>query len=315
MTKKIAAAVAAAALLVSCAAAEPDRSVGETTTSEPEYTAPAESDTSAAESSSEAVSEDIPEEDLTPIYDFQPIVEAYLSGDASGLSERDSEIYSAAVKAIGSFYSEGMTEEEIVLAAHDWLVTNVTYDSKMLLPIPKQSPDSENPYGTLINGEGICMGYTSTFQMFMEMLGVKCGIVRGVALDEEHAWNTVEIGGKLYNIDVTWDDFIPDEPGRQAFHMYSLVPDSVMRVEHIWDESSTPPADNDDLIYYKSRGLYAESKSEVAEILKAAYQSGAATAEVMTPESGILSFYNVSEYWEIELGSYTVTIYWFKEAG
>ena len=103
MTKKIAAAVAAAALLVSCAAAEPDRSVGETTTSEPEYTAPAESDTSAAESSSEAVSEDIPEEDLTPIYDFQPIVEAYLSGDASGLSERDSEIYSAAVRQSEAF--------------------------------------------------------------------------------------------------------------------------------------------------------------------------------------------------------------------
>ena len=250
--------------------------------------------------------------ELTPIYDTDPISEAYRSGDDSKLSDKDKEIYYAAVAAIGNFHNDGMSEMETVIAAHDWIVTHTTYDKGMLLPIPEHSPDSVNPYGVLINGESICMGYTTTFHMFMDMLGVESVIVRGSSDGEEHAWNMVKLGEKWYHVDVTWDDFIPDEPDRQAFHLYTLVTDSVMKDMHVWDDSATEPADDDSLIYYKIKGLYADTKDEVEQILNATYESGAKTAEVMTPNSGVQVFKNVSSYWIVELGEYTVTLYWFR---
>ena len=263
---------------------------------------PAESDESAE-----------PDEDgLTPIYNTSAIVEAYASGDASGLSEKDKEIYDAAVKAVSEFYREGMSGEETVIAAHDWIVTNATYDEKMLLPIPKQSEDAENPYGLLINGQSVCMGYTTTFKMFMDMLGVECIIVRGSSEGEEHAWNQVKLGDNWYHVDVTWDDFVEDEPNRPPFHIYTLLNDSEMELMHVWDHSTSMPADSTDMIYYKNHGLYAKNSAEVKELLNSAYDAGKRHAEIMTDDANTLNFSHVDSYWINDLGDHYVTVYWLR---
>lgn len=250
----------------------------------------------------------------TPIYDTSAILEAYRSGEVSPLSEKDMAIYNAAISAISEFYADGMSEVEIVTAAHDWIVTNVTYDEGMLLAIPNKTDETENPYGALILHQGICMGYTTTFQLFMDMLGVDSQIVRGTASGdgewEEHAWNLVCIGGEYYHVDTTWDDFVPDEVGRQAFHMYLLVPDYVMEELHKWDRDSTPLATSEDLIYYKTNGLYAESRAESEMLQGVAYTNSQAYCEIMTPSSKQVGYNGVEYYWVNELGNYVVTIYW-----
>lgn len=257
--------------------------------------------------------EEEPEETLTPIYDLSPIVSAYEDdAEADELSEKDREILERAEKIVEEVITPEMSEVEKIIALHDYITTHATYDSGMLLPIPKKSPDSDNPYGILVNGQGVCMGYTTTFKLLMDMIGVESIIVRGRSSDEEHAWNMVKIGENWYHIDVTWDDFTPDEEGRPPFHLYLLVPDSAMAAEHIWDRETAPKAEADDLIYYKTHGLYSESKEQTAQIIEELKKNGERYAEIMSDSNGALNrdLRSVYSYWISDLGDYVVILYW-----
>lgn len=276
------------------------------TASEP----PAESAQVSSETEEDEESKEDEEAGLTPIYDTSEIVRAYRENDPSGLSDKDAAIYEAAVKAFEEINKDGQNLDDAVIAAHDWVTTHVTYDTNMLAAIPNPREDSENPYGALINGQAICMGYTTTFKIFMDFLGVENVIVRGEALDEEHAWNMVKLDGNWYHVDCTWDDFVPDEPGRMPFHTYLFVTDSVMDVEHIWNHETAPKADSDDKNYFKANGLYAKSSFDSGEIVAKIKNEGGNFAEIMTDDISGITFANVIQYWPIDLGDYTVTIYW-----
>lgn len=246
--------------------------------------------------------------DLTPIYDNTAVVSAYKSGDASVLSEFDRAIYDAAVTGISTFYREGMSDTEIIQAAHDYITTLCTYDIDELALIPKRSENSENPYGALINKKAICMGYTTSFQMFMDMLGVESIIVRGEALDEEHAWNMVHIGENWYHVDCTWDDYVPDYEGRPAAHMFYMITDGAAEVEHVWDRESAPKADSEDLNYYKQNNLFAETDEDLVRIISAAKEKGLSEAEFAVPME--LPLESISGYscWILTFDTYKAII-------
>lgn len=252
--------------------------------------------------------------ETTPIYDDSAVVGAYKTGSTDGLDEKEKTILDEAVKAMSEFYRDDMSEKEAVIAAHDWIVTNLVYDQGELLAVPKKTPDTENPYGALVLRQGICMGYTTLFQLFMDMIGIDSQIIHGdgmgVDVWEEHAWNLVEIDGKYYHVDTTWDDFVPDEDGRMPFHMYTLVPDSAMEVLHRWNRDDFPKAESEDLLYYESNGLFAENRDDILSIQKNAYDSGEGFCEIMTRQN-ITDFESfVTFYWTVDLGDYYVTVYW-----
>ena len=252
--------------------------------------------------------------EITPIYDDSAVVSAYKTGNTDGLDEKEKTILDEAVKAMSEFYRDDMSEKEAVIAAHDWIVTNLVYDQGELLAVPKKTPDTENPYGALVLRQGICMGYTTLFQLFMDMIGIDSQIIHGdgmgVDVWEEHAWNLVEIDGKYYHVDTTWDDFVPDEDGRMPFHMYTLVPDSAMEVLHRWNRDDFPKAESEDLLYYESNGLFAENRDDILSIQKNAYDSGEGFCEIMTRKN-ITDFESfVTFYWTVDLGDYYVTVYW-----
>ena len=127
------------------------------------------------------------------------------------------------------------------------------------------------------------MGYTTSFQMFMDMLGVECIIVRGEATGEEHAWNMVHIGDNWYHVDCTWDDYVPDYDGRPAVHMFYMLTDSAACIDHSWDKEAAPKADSEDLNYYRQNNLFAETDEEIANILSAAKEKGLSEAEFAVP--------------------------------
>jgi transglutaminase/protease-like cytokinesis protein 3 len=56
---------------------------------------------------------------------------------------------------------------------------------------------------TLIEGKGVCEGYSDAFWMLMDILNIDCQCVYGGG---NHEWNIVKIDGEWYNIDVTWND-------------------------------------------------------------------------------------------------------------
>lgn len=257
-------------------------------------------------------SEELPTDGLTPIYDNTAVLEAYRSGDTSGLDDKQLVVLNGAKEAIGEFYTEDMTPEEIIIAAHDWLVTTTVYDEQMMLPVPVRTPDTENPYGVFTLHQAICMGYTTTFQLFMDILGVESMIVRGNALEEEHAWNMVCLDGEWYHVDCTWDDFVPDDEGRPPFHTYTLVPDYVMDVQHIWDHDSAPSATAEDRIYFKTHGTYAATAEECSALLIQANSEKQRYSELMLDSVDYITFDCTEQYWVHDFGKYAVITYWMQ---
>ena len=180
------------------------------------------------------------------VYDHDAVVAAMESGDPTGLTPKNLAVYNRCRRILARELKEDMTPQEKELAINDFLVLNAQYDPAELTngPVGTPDPDNDNPYGLLIHGVGICLGYATTFQLFMDILGIECLTVRGWAYDrtEEHAWNLVRLDGEWYAVDVTWNDpvydgFVPPYSTQMALaHTYFNVTSDFMReTNHQWD--------------------------------------------------------------------------------
>ena len=105
------------------------------------------------------------------------------------------------------------SDEEKIRGVHDYLVANLEYDSTI------SQDNIYNIYGALINQRTVCEGYARAFKSIMDDLQIPCLIACGTGQNssgatESHAWNYVELDGKWYAMDVTWDDPIIIGNGR-----------------------------------------------------------------------------------------------------
>jgi len=184
------------------------------------------------------------------IYDPTAILDAWKRGDASTLSGKNRSIYDACEHVINKLITNSMTDYEKELAIHDWIIDWANYDTEVASNSPDASPDpdNDNPYGLLINKKAVCKGYTLTFQLFMDLVGVECITVNGTSNNgqSEHAWNMVRIDGEWYCVDVTWND--PTDPNGgykddSVSHKYFNVTSQFMwDTNHQWDRSTVPEA-------------------------------------------------------------------------
>ena len=200
--------------------------------------------------------------DATPAaddrYNRAAVLAAWRSGDSSSLTEKNRKILEAASDVIGSRINQGMSDYDKELTIHDWIVLWTSYDEEASSTSPNATPDpdNDNPYGVFFSRKSICAGYSSTFQLFMDMLGIECITVAGHARDlfTEHAWNMVKLGGEWYCVDVTWDDPVGDLPPTYISHNFFNVTSEFMRMtEHIWDEAAVPEATATKYAYGYSR--------------------------------------------------------------
>lgn len=128
------------------------------------------------------------------------------------------------------------------------MIAHGRYDNNTLSQLPdfQENPNNDNPYGFLVDGVGICLGYTRTFQLFMDLLGIECITVEGTAYNytADHAWNQVRLDGDWYCVDVTWDD--PTTSGtvseRNAHRFFNVTSEHMRDTNHQWDEVSVPEA-------------------------------------------------------------------------
>lgn len=177
-------------------------------------------------------------------YNAEAVLEAYRSGDDSSLSEINRSILKAAKDVIASEISDDMSDYEKELAIHDFITGWSRFDYSVF---GRSAADgftdgSDTPYGVLIDRSAMCHGYSSTFQLFMDMLDIECMTVFGIPGSNgvEHSWNMVKLDGEWYCVDCAWDDPIGGSPGHTYFNVTSdyLRSGSI----HRWDESSVPEA-------------------------------------------------------------------------
>ena len=190
----------------------------------------------------------IPSEPTAPVpgdgqYSIDAILSSYQSGDTSSLSEKDLAIFDKARAVISQTIEPDMAKWEKALAIHDWMTQNLEYDPDGLSndPNAKVDPDSSIPYGSLVNGKAICEGYSTTYDLFMKLLGIDCVVVKGEANNKYHNWNKVKLDDdNWYCVDVTWDDPIDAGP----MNYYFCVSDSFFRnAGRTWEEPTPPTLD------------------------------------------------------------------------
>lgn len=172
------------------------------------------------------------------------IVKAYKTGDTSVLTDsKDTFILNSAVKIINKVIKPDMSEVQKEKAIHDYIVKNNKYDTDELSDFKQASPDSFTLYGFFKNGKSVCLGYTQSFQLFMDMLDIKCITLHSAANGgEEHAWNMVMLDGEWYHVDVTWDDPIPDMGNKTSYDFFNVTNSYMKKTHHEWDEYKFPKA-------------------------------------------------------------------------
>lgn len=181
---------------------------------------------------------------------IERILEAYDKNDITLLTdEKDIYIYECATKEIKKIINDDMSDAEKAKAIHDYIIINARYDEDALNEFKPENPDSASPYGFFKNKKCICLGYTLTFQLLTRMSGLDCIVIHSSAYDgEEHGWNMVNIDGKWYHVDVTWDDPIPDNNSILRDSFFCVSDEVMKKTSHEWDTSKYPNA-TDNLLY------------------------------------------------------------------
>ncbi|MCI8495148.1 MAG: hypothetical protein HFI74_05645 [Lachnospiraceae bacterium] len=200
-------------------------------------------------------------------------LEAAYVGTAAEIAQQQEDFEDAVNKALERV-DGSMSEVEKALVIHDYLIQLCEYD-KERLSAGSLPAISHTAYGALVNKIAVCDGYAKAFAHIMDKkLGISCELVSSDKMN--HAWNIIEIGGKWYHVDVTWDDPTWDCIGRTV-HTYFLLSDDQIKVAGTGDKHeawvTTRTADSDlyddafwadissAFCYYQGEWYYAQKNS------------------------------------------------------
>lgn len=98
--------------------------------------------------------------------------------------------------------TDNMTNEEKIKQVHNYIIDNTTYDTLKTNNINDDTYKSNTAYGVLVQGYGICSGYSDTISIFLNKLNIENYKISNNA----HIWNLVYLNGVWSHLDATWDD-------------------------------------------------------------------------------------------------------------
>lgn len=122
-----------------------------------------------------------------------------------------------------------MSDREKVKAVHDYIVLNVEYDLSLM---------RYTAYHALYDGTTVCQGYALLGHKMLNQLGIKTRIFASYGMN--HAWNLVNLDGKWYHMDMTWNDPTPDVKGRVIYDYYLLTDSEIKDMGHSWEPEEYP---------------------------------------------------------------------------
>ncbi|MDR2182776.1 MAG: hypothetical protein LBE55_01245 [Clostridiales bacterium] len=128
------------------------------------------------------------------------------------LAERD--------RIVAQIIRPGMSDFEIIRAAHNWLVYNVSYNNDVWSRERLERTGSGwNPnfrhvrypsehqfaWSALVHRTTVCAGYADALIYLLEPFGIRAIYVYGPTNIGLHAWNMVRLNNNWYHIDPTWN--------------------------------------------------------------------------------------------------------------
>lgn len=193
------------------------------------------------------------------------ISDAYKSGDTSKLNDRDKETLDMAKAVIEEIIKDDMTEFEKEEAVYKYLTKGMKATTSILTVIADTSGDYDNPHDVLKNHSAVCVGYATTFRLFMQMLGIECRVVHNTSLS--HSWDLVKLDdGCWYHTDCYMDN---ESANYRNFNMDDVA---CRNSGHEWNTGYFEPATGKKYNYTlmtckKIKNIYAIPKA-VMEALK-----------------------------------------------
>ena len=166
--------------------------------------------------------------------------------------------------------AENLDEKGKELYIHDFIVNHVKYDK-----LKKEY--SHEIIGALGNGVAVCEGIAKAVKILCDELNIWCIIAVSEANPEKgikyrHAWNVIQIGGKYYHLDVTFDNTLSKEDTIR--YDYVNLSDQQIFRDHesvIW---KVPACSDHDHFYYKEKKLSWTTLDEVQNRTKQAVKKG-----------------------------------------
>lgn len=119
--------------------------------------------------------------------------------------------------------NENMTTKDKIKSIHDYIINNSIYDEEKADNL--NNPDyiakykSQTAYGPLLQGYGICSGYSDAMAIFLN----KMNIPNYRISSNNHVWNFVNIDGEWLHLDLTWDDPVVNTKENLLLHNFFLI--------------------------------------------------------------------------------------------
>ena len=125
-----------------------------------------------------------------------------------------------------------MSTKDKIKAIHDYIINHTEYDTLKTKNINDTTYHSNTAYGVLIEGYGICSGYSDAMKLFLD----KLNIINYKISNDQHIWNLVYLDGNWLHLDLTWDDPVSDK--------------NITRDNYFLIDTKTLKELNDDVHYY-----------------------------------------------------------------
>lgn len=142
-------------------------------------------------------------------------------------AQQEKEVTSVVNSFVDSLDTSTMSDYEILKAIHDFILSKSYYDYQALNDIygnDKKYDYAYTAWGTLVKGRSVCQGYALAFYRIAKDLGYKVRFVYSDPYVGCHSWNIIELNGKYYYVDTTWDD---DEYEEDKYRYFLVDYDSI----------------------------------------------------------------------------------------
>lgn len=199
----------------------------------------------------------------------EEISDAYKAGDLSVLDSTQKRTAELAAEVIDEVIEDGMTDYEKELAIYEWMCENIRHDDGITVAIPTTGEYADNPGGVLATHKAVCVGFATTFRLFMQMLDIECMVVHDTYLS--HSWDIVKIDGDWYHTDIYMD-------AEGSTYANFNMTDEMCSAGHDWDMSFFPNATSTKYCYAVANSVELKSleaaAKDVRELIEAE-ESGA----------------------------------------
>lgn len=221
------------------------------------------------------------------------ISDAYKSGDTSQLDDRDKETLAMAKDVLKEIIKDDMTQFEKEKAVYEYLTKGMKATTGILTVIAETSNENDNPHDVLKNRSAVCVGYATTFRLFMQMMDIECRVVHNTSLS--HSWDLVKLDdGCWYHTDCYMDNSNPN------YKNFNMDDTTCRNLSHDWNtayfEAATGKKYNYTLMSCKEiKDIYAIPKAVMEAVKKKKETFSFTFKDAIKPEEEKFAKYMVEQ--------------------